>query len=200
MLTIALREKNRPFAHGIKIIVEQICSRRHEAFQFLSAEHHDAADVAFISLDDSWITADCYKIPNTTRTQRVILICRRQEHERLMFRPCLYMLPVIYREEEIDQIAAKIDHWTALSRRGKHTLAVPAGVCKFCTTRHFSITERELLKYIACGHSLSDAALLMKIDESQAVQHRKAIMKKLSINNNQGLIRFIRVNLHFLFP
>jgi len=198
MLTIALREKNSAFAHGIKIIIEKICSRRYEPYQFLSAEHHDAADIVFISLDDSWIVADCYKIPQITTTQRVVLICRRQEHEKLMFRPCLYMLPVIFREEEIEEITLKVAHWTEISRRGKRTPPVPASVCKFCTTRHFSVTERELLKYMACGHSLSDVALLMKIDEAQALQHRKTIMKKLSINNYQGLVRFIRVNLHFL--
>lgn len=199
MLTIALRENNRPFAYGIKIIIEQIFSRRQEVFKFLPAEHHDLAEIVFLALEDSWISAECYKLPQITKAQRVILICRRQEHERLMFRPCLYMLPVIFREDEIDEVVKKITHWTDSARRGRSGHAVPASVCNFCTTRHFSVAERELLKHIACGHSLSDAALLMKIDVPQAHLYRKAIMKKLSINNQQSLSRFIRVNLHFLF-
>ncbi|MCT4714802.1 fimbria biosynthesis transcriptional regulator FimW [Enterobacteriaceae bacterium H18W14] len=198
MLTVAIREKNSHFVHGIKIIVQQICKRRHETFHFLPAEHHDVADVLFISLEDNWISADCYKMPQTTQTQRVILICRKEEHEKLMFRPCLYMLPAIFREDEVEEITHKIAHWTAPARRGNNTRAVPASVCKYCTTRHFSLPERELLRHIACGHSLCDAAYLMKIDESAARLYRQAIMKKLRISSQQGLIKFIRVNLLFL--
>jgi fimbrial protein FimW len=198
MLTVAIRERNSHFAHGLKIIVERICNRRHEAFHFLAPEHHDVADMVFICLEDNWVSADCYKIPQTTKAQRVILICRKHEHEKLMFRPCLYMLPVIYREDEVEEVTRKIAHWSEPARRGKNTRAVPTSVCKYCTTRHFSVTERELLKHIACGHTLSDAAHLMNIDEDMAREHRQAIMKKLSINNQHGLIRFIRVNLLFL--
>ncbi|WP_435947105.1 fimbria biosynthesis transcriptional regulator FimW [Dryocola sp. BD586] len=198
MLTVAIKEKNSLFAQGIKIIIERICSRRHETFHFLPVEHQDVADILFISLEDNWVSADCYKIPQTTKTQRVILICRKHEHEKLMFRPCLYMLPAIFREDEIDEISHKIAHWTNPARRGKNTRAVPAGVCKYCTTRHFSVHERELLRHIACGRSLSDAAKLMNLDEPAAAQQRLVIMKKLGISSQQGLIKFIKMNLLFL--
>ncbi len=198
MLTVAIREKNSHFVHGLKIIIEQICNRRHEAFHILPAEHYDVADIVFVSLEDNWVSADCYKIPQTTKVQRVILICRKSEHEKLMFRPCLYMLPVIFREEQPEEIAQKIAHWMEPGRRGKNTSAVPSNVCKYCTTRHFTVPERELLKHFACGHSLCDAAHLMNIAEPLARQHRQAIMQKLHINNQHGLINFIKMNLVFL--
>jgi fimbrial protein FimW len=198
MLTVAIREKNSHFAHGLKIIIEKLCQRRHENFHFLASEHQDVADVVFISLEEDWISADCYKIPQTTRAQRVILICRKQEHEKLMFRPCLYMLPVIFREDEIDEVARKIAHWTEPARRGKNTRAVPINVCHFCTTRHFTVAEREFLRHTACGYSLADAAFLMHIDEATATQHRQTIMRKLNLRNQYELINFIKVNLLFL--
>jgi fimbrial protein FimW len=198
MLTVAIREKNSHFVHGLKIIIEKICNRRHEAFHFLPPEHHDVADIVFVSLEDNWVSADCYKIPQTTRAQRIILICRKSEHEKLMFRPCLYMLPAIYREDETDEITHKLAHWMDASRRGKNIKAVPASICKYCTTRHFTVPERELLRHIACGHSLMTAAHLMNIDEPAAREHRQAIMKKLHINNQHSLIKFIKVNLVFL--
>ncbi|WP_435928961.1 fimbria biosynthesis transcriptional regulator FimW [Dryocola sp. BD613] len=198
MLTLAIKEKNSHFVHGLKIIIAQICDRRHEAFHILPAEHHDVADIVFVSLEDDWVSAGCYKIPHATKTQRIILICRRAEHEKLMFRPCLYMLPVIFREDEIDEIARKITRWMDPNRRGKNTRAVPLSICKYCTTRHFTVPERALLKHIACGYSLEEAAHLMNIDEPLARQHRQAIMKKLRISNQHGLITFIKMNLAFL--
>lgn len=198
MLTVAIKEKNTLFAQGIKIIIEQICSRRHETFHFLPFEHHDVADILFISLEDNWISSNCYKIPQTTKTQRVILICRKHEHEKLLFRPCLYRLPAIFREDDIDEVSRKIARWTNPARLGKSIRAVPTGVCKYCATRHFSVSERELLRHIASGRSLCDAAKLMNIDEPAAAQHRLVIMKKLSISSQQGLIRFIKMNLLFL--
>lgn len=198
MLTIAIREKNSHFAHGIKIIIEQVCHQRRETFCYLSPEHHNIADIVFMSLDDNWVTADCYKTPKATKSQRIILICRKHEHQKLMFRPCLYMLPVIYREEEIDEITRKIAHWTEPTRRGKNTLAVPSSICRYCTTRNFSVAERVLLKHIACGHSLIDSACLMNIDENTANTYRKGIMKKLRISNQYELITFIKTNLLFL--
>ncbi len=198
MLTVAIREKNSHFVHGIKIIVQQICKRRHEDFHFLPVEHHDVAEVLFVCLEDSWVSAGCYKMPRSTKTQRVILICRKDEHEKLMFRPCLYMLPTIFREDNVEEIARKIAHWTEPARRGKNTRAVPVSVCNYCTTRHFSLPERELLKHIASGYSLCDAACLMHIDEPKAVQYHEAIMKKLRIGNQHDLIRFIKLHLFFL--
>ena len=198
MLTVAIREKNSHFVHGIKIIVQQICQRRHEDFHFLPVEHHDVAEVLFVCLDDNWVSADCYKIPSSTKKQRVILICRKDEHEKLLFRPCLYMLPTIFREDNVEEITHKIAHWTEPARRGKNIQAVPISVCSYCTTRHFSLPERELLRYIASGYSLCDAAYLMHIDAPKAVQYRLAIMKKLRISNQCDLIRYIKLHLHFL--
>ncbi|NIY48188.1 fimbriae biosynthesis transcriptional regulator FimW [Cedecea colo] len=199
MLTLVIREKNSHFVHGLKIIIEQLCRHRREAFHILPAEHHDVADIVFVSLEDGWVSASCYKIPQITKVQRIILICRKSEHEKLMFRPCLYMLPVIFCEDEIDEISKKIAHWMDPNRRGRNTRAVPASVCRYCTTRHFTVPERELLKHIACGHSLCDTAHLMNIDTPIARQHRQAIMKKLRISNQQGLMKFIKMNLGFLF-
>ncbi len=198
MLTLAIKEKNSHFVHGLKIIIEQLCRHRREAFHILPAEHHDLADIVIVSLEDDWISADCYKIPQTTKAQRIILICRKAEHEKLMFRPCLYMLPVIFREDEPDEIAQKIAHWMDPNRRGKNTRPVPTSICKYCTTRQFTVPERELLKHIACGYSLSDAAHLMNIEEPIARLHRQAIMKKLRISNQHSLIKFIKMNLVFL--
>lgn len=198
MLTLAIREKNSHFSHGIKIIIEQVCRQRRETFRYLSPEHHNIADIVFMSLDDNWATADCYKIPKATKSQRIILICRLKEHQNLMFRPCLYMLPVIYREEEVDEITRKIAHWIAPTRRGKSTVAVPGGICRYCTTRGFSVAERLLLKHIASGHSLIDSAWLMNIDENTVGLYHKAIMKKLRISNQHELMKFIRTNLLYL--
>lgn len=198
MLTVAIREKNSHFVHGIKIIVEQVCNQRKETFRFLSPEHHNIADIVFMALDDNWVTADCYKMPKATKSQRIILICCKNEHQRLMFRPCLFMLPVIYREEEVDDITRKIAHWTEPTRRGKNTIAVPSSICRYCTTRSFSVTERALLKHIASGSSLENSAWLMNIDENTAKFYRKSIMKKLRISNQCELINFIRTNLLFL--
>ena len=104
MLTIAIREKNSHFTHGIKIIVANVCQHLKQDFCFLSPEHHKCADIVFLSLYDNWVTAECYQMPKATKSQRIILICRQKEHQNLMFRPCLYMLPVIFREDEIDEI------------------------------------------------------------------------------------------------
>lgn len=198
MLTFAIRETNSHFTHGLKIIIEKLCKGRKESFFFLSAEHQDVADVVFMSLEEGWISADCYKIPQTTRTQGIILICRKQEHLKLMFRPCLYMLPVIFREDEVEEITRKISHWTEPSRRGKNARNVPAHVCHYCTTRHFTVTERTVLRHLASGHSLTDIACIMQIDEENVRQQRQIIMKKLNIRNQHTLTTFIRINLVFL--
>lgn len=198
MLTVAIREKNSHFVHGIKIIVEKVCNQRHETVRFLSPEHHNIADIVFMALDDNWVTADCYKIPKATKSQRIILICCKNEHQRLIFRPCLYMLPVIFREDEVDEITRKITHWTEPTRRGKNTVAVPNSICRYCATRSFSVAERAFIKHIASGHSLENSAWLMNIDENTAKLYRKSIMKKLRIRNQYELTNFIRINLHFL--
>lgn len=198
MLTIAIRETNSHFTHGIKIIVANVCHRLKKDFCFLSPEHHHCADIVFLSLDDNWVTAECYQMPKATKSQRIILICRRKEHQNLMFRPCLYMLPVIFREDEIDEITRKIAYWIEPARHGKNTVAIPAGICQYCTTRSFTVVERQLLSHIAEGHSLKDSASLMKLDENIAKLHRKAIMRKLGIRDQYELHKFLKANLLFL--
>lgn len=198
MLTIAIREANSHFTHGLKIIIEKLCQDRKESFHFLSAEHHDVADVVFMSLENSWVNAGCYKIPQTLKTQSVALICRKQEHQKLTFRPCLAALPVIYREDEVDEIERKVAYWTAPERRGKNALPIPRNICHNCSTRHFTVIEREVLKNLSCGHSLSDIAFILKTDEESIRKQQQTIMKKLNIKNQQQLTDFIRVNLLFL--
>ena len=200
MLKIAIREKNSHFTHGIKIIVENVCHYLKKDFCFLSPEHHHCADIVFLSLDDHWVTAECYQMPAATQSQRIILICRKKEHQNLMFRPCLYMLPVIYREDEIDEITRKISGWTESARDGNNSIAVPAGICHYCTTRSFTVTERQLLCHIAKGHSLPESAYLLKMDENIARLLRKGIMKKLGIRNQYELSKFVKAHLLFLIP
>jgi len=195
MLTIAIRENNSHFAHGLKIIIEKIYRQRNEDFYFLPCEEHSTADIVFMSLADNWFTADCFEIPNATKSQRVILICRHKEHQSLMFRPCLYMLPVIFREDEVDEVTRKIAHWTEAGWRRNNTTAVSARICYYCTTCNFTSAERQLLIYIARGHSLQDAAHLMQIEEDTARIYRKVIMKKLKIRDQYELMNFIKIHL-----
>jgi fimbrial protein FimW len=58
--------------------------------------------------------------------------------------------------------------------------------------------ERELLKLMACGYSLIDAAFIMHIDENAARDKRLSIMKKLNIKNQYKLMNYIKLNLPFL--
>ncbi|AIR05959.1 MULTISPECIES: fimbria biosynthesis transcriptional regulator FimW [Cedecea] len=198
MLTVAICERNSHFANGIKIIIQQLCRQFSETYHFLPLAHQDVADLVFFALDDNWSTANCYKIPQTTRHQRVILICRKQDQENLMFRPCLYMLPSIYREDEVEDVRLKLAPWVDPERRRKNTLPVPTSICHYCTTRHFNLQERELLKLMACGYSLVDAAFIMHIDENVARDKRLSIMKKLNIKNQYKLMNYIKLNLPFL--
>ncbi|VEB95397.1 fimbriae regulatory protein FimW [Cedecea lapagei] len=198
MLTVAICEKNSHFANGIKIIIEQLCQQFSETYHFLPLAHKDVADLVFFALEDNWPTANCYKIPQTTRHQRVILICRKQDQENLMFRPCLYMLPSIYREDEVEDVRLKLAPWIDPERRRKNALPVPSSICHYCTTRHFNMQERELLKLMASGYSLVDAAFIMHIDEKTARDKRLSIMKKLKIKNQYKLMNYIKLNLPFL--
>ena len=73
----------------------------------LPVENIDRADIAFISLDEDWLSADCYQIPIHTRRQHRVVICNRNDKDKLMFRPCLYMLPLIYREDDVEEMTKK---------------------------------------------------------------------------------------------
>lgn len=105
------------------------------------------------------------------------------------------MLPHIYREDDVDEITKKmvlILHKRALRR------SVPPSVCHYCTTRHFSILERQFLKMVARGHLLSEIAVLLSLSEEQTKSIRRSIMKKLHVKNEQQFLNYIRVNLGFL--
>lgn len=74
----------------------------------LPVEDIDRADIAFISTDEDWLSADCYQIPVHTRRQHRVVICNRNDKDKLMFRPCLYMLPLIYREDDVEEMTKKL--------------------------------------------------------------------------------------------
>ncbi|SUH04727.1 fimbriae regulatory protein FimW [Salmonella enterica subsp. enterica] len=75
---------------------------------FLPPEEIDNADIAFLALDDDWFSAGCYQIPMHTQHQLRVIICNKCDKEKLMFRPCLYMLPHIYREDDVEEITRKM--------------------------------------------------------------------------------------------
>lgn len=104
MLSIAIKEENSHFEHGLKIIISHLASQWHQEISFLPVEEIDRADIAFISLDEDWLSAECYQVPVHTRRQHRVVICNRNDKDKLMFRPCLYMLPLIYREDDVDEI------------------------------------------------------------------------------------------------
>lgn len=76
--------------------------------------------------------------------------------------------------------------------------SVPSGICHYCTTRHFSVTERHLLKLIASGYHLSETGALLSLSEEQTKSLRRSIMRKLHVKTEQQFLKYIRVNLHFL--
>ncbi|VEB93852.1 fimbriae regulatory protein FimW [Citrobacter koseri] len=195
MLSVAIKEQNSHFEHGLKIIMTRLTHQWHQKIQFLPADDIDKADIAFLSLDEDWFSAGCYQIPVHTRHQQRVIICNEYDKDKLMFRPCLYMLPHIYREDDVDEITQKmvlILHKRALRR------SVPPSVCHYCTTRHFSILERQFLKMVARGHRLSEIAVLLSLSEEQTKSIRRSIMKKLHVKNEQQFLNYIRVNLGFL--
>lgn len=98
MLSIAIKEENSHFEHGLKIIISHLANQWHQEICFLPVEDIDRADIAFISLDEDWLSADCYQVPVHTRRQHRVVICSKNDKDKLMFRPCLYMLPLIYRK------------------------------------------------------------------------------------------------------
>lgn len=108
MLSIAIKEENSHFEHGLKIIISHLANQWHQEICFLPVENIDRADIAFISLDEDWLSADCYQIPIHTRRQHRVVICNRNDKDKLMFRPCLYMLPLIYREDDVEEMTKKL--------------------------------------------------------------------------------------------
>lgn len=195
MLSIAIKEENSHFEHGLKIIIARLANQWHQEIVFLPVEAIDRADIAFISLDEDWLSAGCYQVPVHTRRQLRVIICNKSDKEKLMFRPCLYMLPLIYREDDVDEIAQKMV--PILQKRALRS-SVPSAVCHYCTTRSFSVAERQFLILLAGGHSLAETARLLSIGELQARATRRSIMKKLQVTNDRQLLRYIRANLSFL--
>ena len=91
MLSIAIKEENSHFEHGLKIIISHLANQWHQEISFLPVEDIDRAEIAFISLDEDWLSADCYMVPVHTRCQHRVVICSKNDKDKLMFRPCLYM-------------------------------------------------------------------------------------------------------------
>ena len=195
MLSIAIKEENSHFEHGLKIITSRLANQWHQDICFLPTEDIDRADIAFISLDDDWLSAGCYQVPIHTRRQHRVIICNGGDKDKLMFRPCLYMLPLIYREDNVEAITQKLI--LILQKRAlRHS--VPATVCHFCTTRNFSVEERQFLMLLASGNTLAETAHLLSISDIQARATRRRIMKKLDVKNDQQFLRYIRAHLSFL--
>ena len=55
MLSIAIKEENSHFEHGLKIIISHLANQWHQEICFLPVEDIDRADIAFISLDEDWL-------------------------------------------------------------------------------------------------------------------------------------------------
>ena len=195
MLSIAIKEENSHFEHGLKIIITRLASQWHQEICFLAVDDIDRADIAFLSLNEDWFSAGCYEIPIHTRHQHRVIICSRCDKDKLMFRPCLYMLPLIYREDDVEEIGKKMV--LILQKRALRS-SVPATICHYCTTRNFSIPERQFLMFLASGYTVTETAHLLELSEVQAKATRRSIMRKLHVKNEQQFLRYIRVNLSFL--
>lgn len=63
MLSIAIKEQNSHFEHGLKIIMTRLANQWQQKIDFLPPEEIDNADIAFLALDDDWFSAGCYQIP-----------------------------------------------------------------------------------------------------------------------------------------
>ena len=50
--------------------------------------------------------------------------------------------------------------------------------------------ELEVLRHLALGRSVKQTALLLKISTKTADNHKTRLMKKLSIHDRVGLVRF----------
>ena len=195
MLSIAIKEENSHFEHGLKIIITRLANQWHQKICFLPADDIDRADIAFLSLDEDWFSAGCYEIPIHTRHQHRVIICNKCVKAKLMFSPCLYMLPLIYRADDVEEISKKMV--LILQKRALRS-SVPATICHYCTTRNFSIAERQFLMFLASGYTVAETAHLLALSEVQAKATRRSIMKKLHVKNEQQFLKYIRVNLSFL--
>ena len=169
MLSIAIKEENSHFEHGLKIIISHLANQWHQEI--------------------------CYQIPIHTRRQHRVVICNRNDKDKLMFRPCLYMLPLIYREDDVEEMTKKLV--PILQKRALRN-NVPATICHYCTTRNFSVDERKFLMFLASGYTLAETAHLLSISDLQAKATRRGIMKKLHVKNDQQFLRYIRAHLNFL--
>lgn len=128
MLSIAIKDENSHFEHGLKIIITRLTNQWRQEICFLPVDDIDRADIAFLSLDEEWLSAGCYEIPRHTRHQHRVIICSKCDKDKLMFRPCLYMLPLIYREDDVEEIGKK---WYSFC---KNAHSVPASLPPSVTT------------------------------------------------------------------
>ncbi|MFS9433492.1 fimbria biosynthesis transcriptional regulator FimW [Citrobacter sp. C348] len=195
MLSIAIKDENSHFEHGLKIIITRLTNQWRQEICFLPVDDIDRADIAFLSLDEEWLSAGCYEIPRHTRHQHRVIICSKCDKDKLMFRPCLYMLPLIYREDDVEEIGKKMV--LILQKRALRS-SVPATICHYCTTRNFSIAERQFLMFLASGYTSAETAQRLALSEVEAKVTRRSIMRKLQVKNEQQFLRYIRVNLSFL--
>lgn len=51
MLSIAIKEQNSHFEHGLKIIMTRLANQWQQKIDFLPPEEIDNADIAFLALD-----------------------------------------------------------------------------------------------------------------------------------------------------
>lgn len=65
MLSIAIKEQNSHFEHGLKIIMTRLANQWQQKIYFLPPEEIDNADIAFLALDDDWFSAGCWLLPDT---------------------------------------------------------------------------------------------------------------------------------------
>lgn len=68
MLSIAIKDENSHFEHGLKIIITRLTNQWRQEICFLPVDDIDRADIAFLSLDEEWLSAGCYEIPATPVT------------------------------------------------------------------------------------------------------------------------------------
>lgn len=82
MLSIAIKEQNSHFEHGLKIIMTRLANQWQQKIDFLPPEEIDNADIAFLALDDDWFSAGCYQIPMHTQHQLRAIICNKCDKEK----------------------------------------------------------------------------------------------------------------------
>lgn len=173
MLSIAIKEENSHFEHGLKIIISHLANQWHQEICFLPVENIDRADIAFISpmkIGSAPIAIRFRSIPaantglsSATETIKIswcsgpACTCCRWSIGKMTLRKWLKISP----------------HPAKRALRNN----VPATICHYCTTRNFSVDERKFLMFLASGYTLAETAHLLSISDLQAKATRRGIMK-----------------------